>query len=269
MTIRRQDSAHIFSVAESFSNYSQDQDPMSSFVIGTKITVLWCTKCYYHDADDDDGGDGWWGCEAMIFRANDKIGMEARGCFRAVPLTAGASTDDSKVSPLPSPFLLTHRAPPLSGSQQPGKLFHQLALVGCFVFSFWGSLYLRLWLSEGISVEHKSTSLEDISADNLPRSRPRAHHCWRVLASTESSDGHNPQGCLGYTQPGSEMCLICGDVFPAAECSPPQVAASVGRLGWGGTCIPSQQEWASLIVWQRSLTPTSVFAIFTCKHNHT
>ena len=61
MTIRRQDSAHIFSVAESFSNYSQDQDPMSSFVIGTKITVLWCTKCYYHDShndDDDDGGDG-------------------------------------------------------------------------------------------------------------------------------------------------------------------------------------------------------------------
>ena len=57
MTIRRQDSAHIFSVAESFSNYSQDQDPMSSFVIGTKITVLWCTKCYYHDShnDDDDG----------------------------------------------------------------------------------------------------------------------------------------------------------------------------------------------------------------------
>ena len=63
MTIRRQNSAHIFSVAESFSNYSQDQDPMSSFVIGTKITVLWCTKCYYHDShndddDDDDGGDG-------------------------------------------------------------------------------------------------------------------------------------------------------------------------------------------------------------------
>ena len=65
MTIRRQDSAHIFSVAESFSNYSQDQDPISSFVIGSKITVLWCTKCFYHDShnddddgDDDDGGDG-------------------------------------------------------------------------------------------------------------------------------------------------------------------------------------------------------------------
>ena len=146
MTIRRQDSAHIFSVAESFSNYSQDQDPMSSFVIGTKITVLWCIKCYHHDS--------------------------------------------------------------------------QLALVGCFVFSSWGSLYLLLWLREGISVEHKSTSLEDISTDNLPRSRPRAHHCWRVLASTESSDGHNPQGCLGYTHPGSEMCSICGNVFCAAECSP-------------------------------------------------
>ena len=115
MTIRRQDSAHIFSVAESFSNYSQDQDPMSSFVIGSKITVLmykmlwsWCSWWWWWW-----WWWRWWGCEAMIFRANDKIGMEARGCFRAVPLTAGASTDDSKVSPLPSPFLLTHRAPPL------------------------------------------------------------------------------------------------------------------------------------------------------------
>ena len=83
----------------------------------------------------------------MIFRANDKIGMEARGCFRAVPLTAGASTDDSKVSPLPSPFLLTHRAPPSSGSQQPGKqLLHQLALVGCFVF-----FLLREFISSAVT----------------------------------------------------------------------------------------------------------------------
>ena len=82
----------------------------------------------------------------MIFRANDKIGMEARGCFRAVPLTARASTDDSKVSPLPSPFLLNHRAPPLSAGQQPGKLFHQLALVGCFVF-----FLLREFISSAVT----------------------------------------------------------------------------------------------------------------------
>ena len=75
----------------------------------------------------------------MIFRANDKIGWRREVCFRAVPLTAGASTDDSKVSPLPSLFLLTHRAPPLSGRQQPGKqLLHQLALVGCLFFPFEG-----------------------------------------------------------------------------------------------------------------------------------
>ena len=82
----------------------------------------------------------------MIFRANDKIGWRREVCFRAVPLTAGASTDDSKVSPLPSPFLLTHRAPPLSASQQPGKLLHQLALVGCFVF-----FLLREFISSAVT----------------------------------------------------------------------------------------------------------------------
>ena len=82
----------------------------------------------------------------MIFRANDKIGWRREVCFRAVPLTAGASTDDSKVSPLPSPFLLTHRAPTLSRSQQPGKLLHQLALVGCFVF-----FLLREFISSAVT----------------------------------------------------------------------------------------------------------------------
>ena len=227
MTIRRQDSAHIFSVAESFSNYSQDQDPMSSFVIGTKITVLWCTKCYYHDShndddDDDDGGDG-------VVRQWFLGRMIRSGWRREVASEPFPSRPEHQL--MIQKFLLSlhHSSSPIGHHhyQEVSSLenyfisWHWLVVL---FFSFWGSLYLLLWLSEGISVEHKSTSLEDISADNLPRSRPRAHHCWRVLASTESSDGHNPQGCLGYTHPGSEMCSICGNVFCAAECS-----AATGR----------------------------------------
>ena len=89
----------------------------------------------------------------------------------------------------------------------------------------------------GLSGEHKSTSVGDISEDNLTQgSRPRACHCGRVLASTGSSDGHNPQGCAPTHTHGGHLlyiCSICGYVFCPLVVHQPQQVSVRAMVEWG------------------------------------